>query len=72
LRRTLFYAHCAVNVLYADNPAALAEFCHLLFGLEGIGAASLLPLLAREVGVRETVTGAELDWELVFFRAVRR
>lgn len=54
----------------ADRPA-LAEFCRLLFGLEGISAAQLLPLLEQEVGVRDTAAGAELDWELVFYRALR-
>lgn len=56
----------------ATDHAALADFCHLLFGLEGIDAASLEPVLATEIGLRETANGSELDWELVFFRAVRR
>jgi hypothetical protein len=56
----------------AATRLALADFCRLLFGLEGIGAAELLPLLERQVGVRDTANGAELDWELVFFRGVRR
>lgn len=56
----------------AANHVVLADFCLLLFGLEGIDAPGLQPLLASEIGLRETVNGSELDWELVFFRAVRR
>lgn len=56
----------------AADPLALADFCRLLFGLEGIDAATLLPLLADEVGLRETAQGVELEWELVFYRARRR
>lgn len=56
----------------AASRLALADFCRLLFGLEGIDAAGLLPLLEREIGVRDTAAGAELDWELVFFRGERR
>lgn len=55
----------------AATRADLAEFCRLLFGLEGITAAELLPLLERDVGVRDTASGVALDWELVFFRGVR-
>ncbi|MDF3031935.1 MAG: Methyltransferase type 11 [Moraxellaceae bacterium] len=56
----------------AADRHALADFCCLLFGLEGIDAAGLEPLLAQEIGFRDTTDGVELDWELVFFRAVRR
>lgn len=56
----------------AESRLALAEFCRLLFGLEGIDAAQLLPLLERDVGMRDVDGGAELDWELVFYRAQRR
>lgn len=56
----------------AESRLALAEFCRLLFGLEGIEAAQLLPLLERDVGMRDVEGGAELDWELVFYRAQRR
>ena len=55
----------------APDRLALAEFCRLLFGLEGIDAAGLLPLLERGIGVRDTPAGAELDWALMTFRATR-
>lgn len=54
----------------ADLPA-LAEFCRLLFGLEGISVAGLASVLVSEIGVVETAGGVELDWELVFYRARR-
>lgn len=54
------------------DEIALAEFCRLLFGLEGIDAQGLAPLLSREVGTRAVAGGVELDWELMFFRAERR
>ncbi|MDF2446601.1 MAG: Methyltransferase type 11 [Moraxellaceae bacterium] len=56
----------------AESRLALADFCRMLFGLEGITTAELLPRLAEGVGLRETDGGVELDWELMFFRAVRR
>lgn len=56
----------------AADRLALADFCRLLFGLDGIGAAGLAPLLASEVGFRDGDSGVELDWELVFYRALRR
>lgn len=56
----------------AESRLALADFCRLLFGLEGIDAGQLLPLLERDVGMRDVESGAELDWELVFYRAQRR
>lgn len=54
----------------ADLPA-LAEFCRLLFGLEGIGIAELASVLVDEIGIVETASGVELDWRLVFYRALR-
>lgn len=54
----------------APDALALAEFCRLLFGLEGIDAATLAPLLADGVGIREVEGGVELDWELMFYRAL--
>lgn len=57
---------------WAENRVALAEFCHSLFGLEGIETATLEAELAVRLGIHDTSSGAELDWELIFFRAVRR
>lgn len=56
----------------AANRHALADFCRLLFGLQDIDADTLAPLLASEVGVREVGAAVELDWELMFFRAIRQ
>lgn len=55
----------------AKDADALADFCRLLFGLEGIDAATLRPLLEAGPGIKQTAEGAELNWELMFFRAVR-
>lgn len=55
----------------ASTRTALAEFCHLLFGLKGINVDDLEYLLASELGFREQNDGIELEWELVFFRAIR-
>lgn len=55
----------------APDPLELAEFCRLLFGLEGITAEALALLLASEVGIQAGEGDVELDWELMFFRAIR-
>lgn len=61
----------------AASRESLADFCRLLFGLEGIDNATLASMLASEIGVRDTVdaifgNGVALDWELMFYRATRR
>lgn len=55
----------------ADDVAALADFCRLLFGLRGIDSTELATILARDIGIHTVAAGVELAWELMFFRAVR-
>lgn len=55
----------------ATDRTALATFCCLLFGLEGITPAELAPVLAATVGVRDEPAGVALDWELQCYRATR-
>ena len=56
----------------APDRLALADFCRLLFGLRDIDAQTLAAVLEKDIGVCDTPDGVELDWELVFYRAIRR